>query len=83
MPLPGRDFTAGTLLVMAISARPSLTRVRTRIVPPSSAGSTPWRTAFSTSGCNSSGGTRAAPASGSSSQLTRRRLPKRICSIAR
>ena len=36
-----------------------LTLVRTRITPPSGDGSTPWRTAFSTSGCSSSGGTRA------------------------
>ena len=83
MPLPGRDGSLGTLLAIESTARPSLTLVRTRITPPSGDGSTPWRTAFSTSGCSSSGGTRALPAAGSSSQLTCRRLPKRICSMSR
>ena len=60
MPLPGpRRLPCGTLLAIESTARPSLTLVRTRITPPSGDGSTPWRTAFSTSGCSSSGGTRA------------------------
>ena len=75
--------SCGTLLTIESTARPSLTRVRTRIVPPSAAGSTPWRTAFSTSGCSSSGGTRARGLRRRAPSVTCRRLPKRICSIAR
>ena len=73
----------GKVLTMLTTACARFTRVRMRITPPSGAGSTPWRTAFSTSGCSRSGGTRAAPASSSSSQLTCRRSPKRTCSMAR
>jgi len=81
--MPGRDGSLGTLLAIDSTARPSLTFVRTRMTPPSGDGSTPWRTAFSTSGCRISGGTRADAAFGSSSQATCRRLPKRICSMSR
>ena len=57
-----------TVLSMMISARPRRARVRTRTVPPPSAGSMPWRTAFSSSGCSTNGGSARCSAAGSSCQ---------------
>ena len=74
----GRDARACSGLSIVITAPRRRSRVRTRIVPPSGAGSMPWRTAFSTSGCSSSGGTRACEAAGSRSQLTLSRSPSAL-----
>ena len=51
--------------------------------PPSSTCATPCVTAFSTSGCSSSGGTRQASASSARRSSTCSRSPNRTCSIAR
>ena len=83
MPVPGRPGISGKVLVTTISAMPRCTRVRTTMRPPATAGSMPWRTAFSTRGCKTSGGSTAWAAAGSRSQTTCRRSPKRNCSIAR
>lgn len=49
---------------------------------PVSLGSTPCLTAFSTSGCSSSGGSMAQPVASSIDHSTRSRSPKRACSIS-
>ena len=75
MPWPGADGASGSVLLTSTTAWPRFSSACTQMRAPCTDGSTPWRTAFSTSGCSTSGGTRARPTRGSMSQLTCSRLP--------
>lgn len=62
---------------------PSWTRLATSMYPPSISGATPWRTAFSTSGCSSILGTSASSVSDAIVTSVRKREPRRVFSIER
>ena len=83
MPWPAWPCPAGTVLVTLISATCPRSCVEMRTCAPLALGSTPCLTAFSTSGCRISGGRRTAFTRSSSDHSTRRRGPKRTCSISR
>jgi hypothetical protein len=80
MPWPGGDGSGPTVLCTVSTAWPRRATASMWMRAAVGAGSTPWRTAFSTSGCSTSGGTRARPTRGSSAQppaAGRRNAPAR------
>ncbi len=82
----GGPLGVDPLAVVATPAarrRPPGRAPRSTRCPPSGRDSTPWRTAFSTSGCSDSTGTTACSTSGSTWTRTRSRSPKRACSSRR
>src|SRR5258708_30189041 len=79
--LSTRSGSAG--LSMPILSVPSTRVASMSIVPPSTTEAIPCRTAFSTTGCRSSGGTKHFPAPSSTAMRMSRRSPKRTFSMAR